>query len=353
MSSSPFVPSVESSRRAELVLVVDDEAPMRLLLRKQAEDLGLQVETAGDADSAQRMLERREVALVITDICMPGLDGIELTAWVKEHSPDTEVVLVTGHASIQSATRAVHLGASDYLLKPFGDIARIDAAIVRALERRAKRLREARAQHAVSDGLAILLDQLPVGIVLTDARSRPRFCNAAARRLLDAGDGVVISSDGRFAPVHRRDAATLGELMSEASDPGARGGALLVERGPGRADLHVLVTPLGNHGDHSTASTALSWAVFLGDPEAPVTPAEGALRRWFDLSAAEAAVASSLMCGRSIDETAALLFVSPHTVRTHVKRILAKTGTSRQGELISLLLRGPAIVSGPARSVRW
>jgi len=86
--------------------------------------------------------------------------------------------------------------------------------------------------------------------------------------------------------------------------------------------------------------------VFIEEPRRPVRTSHDALHRWFDLSPAEAAVATGLMRGRSIAELAAELAISRHTVRTHVKHILSKTRTSRQGELISVLLRGPAALAG-------
>ncbi|MDP6042222.1 MAG: response regulator, partial [Candidatus Latescibacteria bacterium] len=82
-------------------------------------DHGTQVDTASNGREAIDALEKTPYTLVATDIRMPDVSGIELLQHVKEHYPDTEVILITGYASTSSAIEALRLGAYDYIEKPF------------------------------------------------------------------------------------------------------------------------------------------------------------------------------------------------------------------------------------------
>ena len=123
------------------ILVVDDEAPVRNLF---AASLGERYtcETAADAHEALSRLAAEPFALVISDVNMPGLNGVELLRKIKEHFPDTAVIIASGMDRTQRVLDAVRLGASDYLLKPC-DLGVLELSVERALEKRAL-LRDAR-----------------------------------------------------------------------------------------------------------------------------------------------------------------------------------------------------------------
>ncbi len=74
--------------------------------------------------------------VVLTDIRMPGMDGMALTEWIKRTRPDTAVTVMTGYGSLETANRAVRLGAFDYLLKPFGEMDLVTSSIDRAIQKR-------------------------------------------------------------------------------------------------------------------------------------------------------------------------------------------------------------------------
>lgn len=100
------------------VLLVDDEpdfvAPLtnRLALRK------LEVITAGSGEEAIQTLEGHSVDVVVLDVKMPGMDGIEAIRQIKKRHPLVEVIMLTGHASLEASIEGMELGAFDYLLKP-------------------------------------------------------------------------------------------------------------------------------------------------------------------------------------------------------------------------------------------
>ncbi len=100
------------------VLVVDDESSIRELVSEILESQGFDVETAPNGLVALQFLNRGNHDLALVDLRMPGVDGIEFIKRAKENHPDTEFVILTGYASLESAIDAVNLGVSAYMQKP-------------------------------------------------------------------------------------------------------------------------------------------------------------------------------------------------------------------------------------------
>jgi DNA-binding response OmpR family regulator len=98
--------------------LVDDEANLRQTMARILHQLGCDVTTAADGVEALQRLEVAPYDLMYLDIRLPGMDGLQVLRQVHDHYPQLAVVLLTAHASIQSAVEAVRLGATDYLIKP-------------------------------------------------------------------------------------------------------------------------------------------------------------------------------------------------------------------------------------------
>jgi two-component system response regulator PilR (NtrC family) len=118
------------------ILVVDDEASMRELMEILLGKQGHRVSTAGDLGSAVARVAEGGVDLVITDLRLGADSGIEVLRRVKEHSPATEVIVVTAFATTENAVQAMKLGAYDYVLKPF-KVDELRLVVEKALEHRA------------------------------------------------------------------------------------------------------------------------------------------------------------------------------------------------------------------------
>jgi len=124
--------------RMSRILIVDDKKSMLKMLSQLLKD-DYSVQTFASAREALKELHREAADLVLTDIRMPGTDGMDLLRTIKEESPDTEVILMTAFATVEQAVEAVKAGAYNYLTKPF-EPDELKIAIEKALER--KQLRE-------------------------------------------------------------------------------------------------------------------------------------------------------------------------------------------------------------------
>ncbi|HEY4721833.1 MAG TPA: response regulator transcription factor [Anaerolineae bacterium] len=128
------------------VLVVDDEANLRQTLARILHQIGCEVTTAASGVEALQRLEGAAYDLVYLDIRLPGMDGLQVLREVHDRYPQLAVVLLTAHASIQSAVEAVRLGAIDYLTKPINPealIARTHTTLAdQAVQRRRREIQE-------------------------------------------------------------------------------------------------------------------------------------------------------------------------------------------------------------------
>ena len=131
------------------VLIVDDEPSLREVLRLGLRRAGWDSATAGDFETATRLLSDREFDLVLTDLQLPDGDGIEVLRMTRERWPETPVIVITAHGSADTAVAAMKLGAHDYITKPF-DIDELVIRIRQALEgrelRRENRILKTEAQ---------------------------------------------------------------------------------------------------------------------------------------------------------------------------------------------------------------
>ncbi|MGE5257680.1 MAG: sigma-54-dependent transcriptional regulator [Hyphomicrobiales bacterium] len=101
------------------ILFVDDDRAILELVREYLADVGYQVEVVDNGVKALEIIKNTAFEIVFTDIKMPDIDGLELLSAIKEYRPETEVIIVTGHGSMESAIKAMKYGSYDYLQKPF------------------------------------------------------------------------------------------------------------------------------------------------------------------------------------------------------------------------------------------
>jgi DNA-binding NtrC family response regulator len=153
--------------RSLRVLFVDDERVLQELMRAELPRLGHEVVVCPDGRSAIKTLEKNTFDAAILDLRMPGISGIEVLEHLKKVSPDTEAVVMTGHASMETAIEAVRLGAFDYITKPC-QLAQIEAVLLKVADRRdlknSNRALQSRVQNA--EGPSILVGKAPVMVAV-------------------------------------------------------------------------------------------------------------------------------------------------------------------------------------------
>jgi len=121
------------------ILVAEDEANLRLVIQKELQRLGYRVQAAPDGEAALRLLEESNVDVLLCDINMPRMDGMELLRRVRERPNPPEAIMLTGHATVETAIEAMKLGAYDYLSKPYR-ITELDALVKQAADKRRLRV---------------------------------------------------------------------------------------------------------------------------------------------------------------------------------------------------------------------
>lgn len=161
------------------VLVVDDEERIRSSLRGILNDEGFRVVDTGNGPGVMEIIARENPAVILLDVWMPDLDGIELLRRIKSEKPETRVIMISGHANIQNAVAATRLGAADFIEKPFS-VKGLLAALERVL---AGETGGTRASNCAAD--AIKAD---------GARVRPSSSVARPQRTI--ANSVVIAGQG-------------------------------------------------------------------------------------------------------------------------------------------------------------
>lgn len=149
-----------NEQRDARLLIAEDEANLRLVLQKELQRLGYRVHAAPDGEAALRKLEESNVDVMLCDINMPRMDGMELLRRVHERPNPPEVIMLTGQGTIETAVEAMKMGAYDYLTKPYS-ITELDVRVRQAAEKRRLRVdnQRLRAQIERQSGLPEIVSQ--------------------------------------------------------------------------------------------------------------------------------------------------------------------------------------------------
>ncbi len=116
------------------ILIVDDEKNIRLTLSQALESVGIETDTAANGEEALARLKEKEFGLMLLDIRMPGMDGMEVLRRLRKIRPDIRVIMITAYGTIESAVEAIRLGAVDFLQKPF-DPGQVRDLVSRVMDR--------------------------------------------------------------------------------------------------------------------------------------------------------------------------------------------------------------------------
>jgi DNA-binding CsgD family transcriptional regulator/PAS domain-containing protein len=212
-------------------------------------------------------------------------------------------------------------------------------------QRAARVMRRVEESNLVLTAFSDLLERSPTGVLLLGHSGKVLFANRAARAIAQSADGFLLRGE-RIEALNRPTHAALQRLIAGATGradraDAARGGAMRLPRTSGRPDFAIVAAPL---------ATGTAWAesgpvafILVTDPETTAARPEAMIRQLFGLSPAETRVAHRLMMGESPEQAAAFLDVTIATARWHLASLYRKTGTSRQAQLMRLLLSVPMI----------
>lgn len=136
------------------ILIVDDEETIRLALRKFLRSRGFEVEIAGSGDQALQILDKESFALMLCDVRMPGMTGVQVVPVAMEKDPDLGIIMLTAVNDAATATEVLSYGASDYLIKPV-ELADLQQAVDRALTKRSRLMEHRRLDKLIREEVAL------------------------------------------------------------------------------------------------------------------------------------------------------------------------------------------------------
>src|SRR5215510_7992621 len=231
------------------ILAVDDQRYFRELIEGLLVEEGFEVQTCGSGEEALRLLDRAVFDVIVTDLVMPAMTGIDLVQRVKERDPEQEIIVVTGVVDVQSAVDAMKVGATDYLLKPF-DRATLATVLEGILQR--ARLRQER-DRLLAENIEFLGERALFERAI--ALFRATSLEALSERVLDGlcretgAQGGVLWWRAEEAPAELRLVTTHGLVRIEEE----------------RAQLHESALPQALR-ESSSATALVDWSEPNGLP---------------------------------------------------------------------------------------
>jgi response regulator RpfG family c-di-GMP phosphodiesterase len=141
------------------ILIVDDEETIRLALRKFLRSRGYEVEIAGSGDQALQLLDKDSFALMLCDVRMPGMSGVQIVPLARERDQDLAIIMLTAVNDAATATEVLSSGATDYLMKPV-ELADLQQAVDRALQKRLELIEMRRLDMLIREEVALRTAEL-------------------------------------------------------------------------------------------------------------------------------------------------------------------------------------------------
>jgi DNA-binding CsgD family transcriptional regulator len=292
---------------------------------------------------------------VVTSSEIVGLDAFHKSTWFNEFLKGVNIE--DGLFGVTENSSDAGFGTVS-IYRPLGcdyfgpEEARILKVLLPHL-RRAVELQEKVLQfQSQQDTLANLLARMVDGILFVDGNARVCYMNGVTERIASEEDGLRIVR-GRLCASLRSETVRLHRAVATAAAIAAGEkigptGSLSVSRPSGRGDLSVTVSPLArSHRWGISLHPEARAIVLVSDPASSVEVSADHLRRLFGLTPAESALVNALIQGCSLQDHAERRGIAESTARTQLKNALAKTGTKRQGNLISVVLRSSPGHSSP------
>jgi DNA-binding NarL/FixJ family response regulator len=332
---------------AETILCIDHSENSRVVLAAALRRLGYAVIEAKGAAEAEALLASTKPDIIVCEDSLPCMAATELLKHVRQgcnNAGATPFIFLSASADRMSALRLKELGADDILLKPI-DLETVKVTLqaclaqVKRLQRtRLKRRDTNRDMGHMADvevsfsNLAGTLDGMSRGVIYLDSSGSIRDMNRTAAAIVAEEDSLQIVS-GRLSTMQSPAARDLREAIRAATVERASSTIVPVQRET-RAPLVLHICPLGT----SNLEGLPTVAVVIIDPTKPPPLSASIIAQIYGLTRSEARVAVALAHGNRLEEIAELFGVSQATVAFHVQNLFRKTRTTRQSDLVALLL---------------
>ncbi|MBL4740405.1 MAG: hypothetical protein JKY12_05390 [Sneathiella sp.] len=293
-----------------------------------------------DADAIINQKSAANADVILLDADCTGDSDFETLKNLRVAIPSVPVVLLTDDEA-QIGQYAIRNGAQDYLLRSQLNSSTISRSLINAIERHQGGQQPVADASPLLESATAVLNRLPLGVILVTELSQVLFFNDKAKRFLDRKDGLILDSNRICRAVVPSENKHLGELLASTLAPtsdkqGDSDFAMTVTRENSDAPLTILLAPIG------TGIAGKGAVIFVSDPIEPIELSIDTICRLYALTPAEGRLALGLTNGNKLDDLAEEWGVSMHTVRSQLRQIFRKTDTSRQSELVKLILTGPA-----------
>ena len=268
------------------ILLVDDEPELLAVCREALEAAGYVVHAAGNGQQALHVLEHTKVALVVTDLSMPQLDGMGLLRAMNTRGVDADVIFLTGYGTIENAVECLQRGASDYLLKPF-DLRKLLATVQKVLDHRQERQavlsRQKRQEPSSGNEVLKRLANLSQALgAATDLRVLVREFLTQLKDSFEPHGVALLVKNGEHTrpwifwgqvfdqhPELRQTCQNVCDNMAAADGPTCNMQTLeCCGKGNARGDFSLMFSPLAN-GPQLSGAVGLVRSVAPGPPGSP------------------------------------------------------------------------------------
>lgn len=327
------------------ILYVDDDANclrgFERTLRKLRPQYALSL--ADNPQDALRRFQSDEFDLLVTDIQMPVMTGIDLLRETGRSRPSVPSMILSGVADLPVALTAINeLQVFRLLTKPCPPqclVDSIDAALAGAKGQSASQTGQAMAREDLRLDLAF--DLITIGLIVIDEQGRVHHSNRHANALIGENDGLLVTPAGILKASTPADTEVLMRCVECALDGEAanadNANVVRICRNPMKRDLSVFVAAVPAADPEHVANQMV--ALFILDPDQHSAPSPDIVADMFGLTLSEATIVCHLILGETIQTAAERSGVTLSTARTYLKRVFGKTATTKQSELISLVLR--------------
>jgi len=336
------------------ILFVDDETKileaLGRSLREKRHDWNMAF--IDSAEAALREARNPHADVLVTDLAMPGMSGLELVRGMNETSPETKCIILTGTGDLQTAAEIINtVRVFRFYTKPCETGVLVDGIVAALVDGASSSISEPTSQFGFGPGPGnIVLDKLSTGVLLVTRKGEVVYMNQSAAEIVAAADGLSIGHDQILRASTSEETGRLREacvhLGGTSNDSDIV--ALSVERPSMREALKLIFAPLENSQQDPEGNVI----IFIADPEKNALPTAEIIARFFGLTPTESRLARVLIGGQQTEEIAVSMGITISSARTYLKRIMEKTGTNRQVDLVRLLLSTPQIICQPQEDTR-